>query len=286
MAGENDVKTKTGLMKAMSRALQNEAYYKDTNQFDTRAFQEIYELLRQLNELEQQLLLSAQHILFRGTLAGMTLERIQELIPEVREWLADIDTKERKLAPTVKKGADTLPEANRPAKPEPEKSAANAGAFFAGMEPGKAMMVQVEEDGQRATGADERPIFYYGEHRFPDGERVQLQFTSADKRLSTLHGVYTMTPEDEESVRKAGVIDRSKYVFYTDPDIVSRYRTSLEREREDYRADPAASLDELAAGAGEASGDEDKATAKKAGGGGGKKRAGGGKRKPGEVAVH
>ena len=45
MAAEGDVKTKTGLMKSMARALQNRSFYDDTSQFDTKEFQEIVQLL-------------------------------------------------------------------------------------------------------------------------------------------------------------------------------------------------------------------------------------------------
>lgn len=252
MAGENDVKTKVGVMKAMARALQQEAFYKDTTQFDTRAFQEIFDLLRRLNEFEQQLLLSAEHILLRGTLAGMSVEKIQELIPEVEEWIKSIDSRERKLAknPTAKASPPADLESKK--KPGPEESADNAGKYFAGMEPGKAMDVQVP------PSEAPPPIYYYGEHRFSDGERVQLRFTDPAKHLSSLEGVHIMTDEEEAAAAKAGLIERGKFTYETEADVVDRYRLALEREREDLPPpEPAVDLEDGAhAAAGEEDGEE------------------------------
>lgn len=235
MAGEKDVKTKTGVSKAMVRAQQNGAFYGDTTQFDTQEFQELILLARQLNELEQQLLLSAQGILYRRRLTGFSLVKIQSLIPEVEDWLGAIDNRERK---TGRSSTDAPPVA-KPAVGS--DSAANVGEFFA--EPGSAAEPPPAAEAVR----DSQPIYYYGEHRFDDDERVFLSFAEADQRLESLAGIHIVSSEDAEAIRKAGYIERSAYTYDHSPEVVARYRSALERERAELPApQKATTLDDFA----------------------------------------
>jgi len=268
MAAEGDVKTKTGLMKSMARALQNRAFYDDTSQFDTKEFQEIVQLLRELNSMEQQLLLSGQHILMRGKMTGISLDQLQEYIPEIREWLSGISVKESTVrrAPKVAKEADEGDAPTKRAKPTPAESAANAGSFFtpAPGTPTASLDVQVSDDAQRlappappaipppAGTTRDQITHYYKMHTHVDGEQVAYRFRGADKRLSDLDGVHIITDEDLASWARTFKQDLGGLEYSSDSDVLRRYREALAEELgQAPPPEPAITVDSLDAFAGE-----------------------------------
>lgn len=244
MAGEGDVKTKVGLAKMITRSLQDQAFLNDTTQFDTHEFQELVQMARKLNGLMQQLLLSAQYILLRGKMSGITVHRLQEMIPEVEAWLREISVKEYGVhaAPDEDDEEDDVPARPRGVrKPTPEESAQNAGSFFT--EPGSphaGLDVQVADDAQRLDQPTEPaapaeppvPIYYYQDVTFEDGETVCFRFTEADHRLTSLVGVHIITEQDLGDFARAMRRDNGALSFETDPETVKVYRDALEETRD------------------------------------------------------